>query len=175
MHTALSLLTQGNASVDPFGPFQGTDRFATKVSLVGSIEVADKLRVLEMANPSMAHASLGSNLPLAHIDGLLASWFNLWPTTPVTQVFKALWARNCLTHFQSVSPEEKNLPIAQIYEKYRQQLEVERQRYEELVGQLAQELFLICESMVFDPMFNQTKYIHCVNLITNLTDNFIFC
>ena len=136
------LLLAGAQAVAAFGPYEGSDRFATKVSLVGSIEISDKLKVLEMANPSMIHASMGNNLPLAHIDALMASYFGLWPTTPVTQVYKALWARSCLTHYSSPSFDvsDKGLSLHQIYEKYRQTLEVERRRYEELLGQFAQAL-----------------------------------
>ncbi len=140
MNVFAHCLFAGAQGVPPFGPYSGSDRFATKVSLVGSIEVSDKLKVLEIANPTMIHASMGNNLPLAHIDGLLASYFGLWPTTPVTQVYKALWARSCLSYYQSSSFDvsDKGLTTHQIYEKYRQRLEVERRKYEELLGQLAQ-------------------------------------
>ena len=138
-------LFAGAQGVAPFGPYAGTDRFATKVSLAGSIEISDKLKVLEMANPTAIRASMGNNLPLAHIDASMVSRFGLWPTTPVTQVYKAIWARSCLTYYHSSSFDvsDKNLSLHQIYEKYRQTLEVERRRNEELLGQFAQDLLCL--------------------------------
>ena len=122
-----------------FGPFQGNDRFSTRVSMAGVVDVADKLKVLEMANPGVVHVSVAASLPQAHVDALLAAYFGLWPTTPITQVYKALWARSCMVYYNSTcEAADKNMAIHQVYEKYRERLESERVRFEQLLGQMAE-------------------------------------